>query len=156
MEKYDVEVHQDGTTCWHAADSELYHHKQYHRIDGPAFTTAEGYESWFLDGKRHREDGPAVIHPDGTTEWYYCGERHRVDGPAIDDASGAESWFWHGMLHRIDGPAQIDEDGNQFWFLNGVWMKRAEYTERVRQLAAGTLFVTADNKLTWITQSSQD
>lgn len=33
---------------------------RYHRTDGPAYITKEGFEFWYKDGMLHREDGPAV------------------------------------------------------------------------------------------------
>ena len=49
-----------------------------HRHDGPAAEWANGYKSWWVDGKLHRLNGPSVEHADGNKEWY-------VDGVFIID-----------------------------------------------------------------------
>ena len=41
----------------------------------------------------HREDGPAVIWPDGYEEWYINGKRHRLDGPAIVGSNTTSYWI---------------------------------------------------------------
>ena len=46
-----------------------------HREDGPAIENANGFKSWYLNGKRHREDGPALEWSDGSKEWYLNGKR---------------------------------------------------------------------------------
>ena len=71
---------------------------QRHRLDGPAFTTPNGYQAWRLNGQRHRVDGPAVIWPDGTQEWYLNGQRHRLDGPAVIRPDGYQAWDLNGQL----------------------------------------------------------
>jgi hypothetical protein len=47
----------------------------YHRLDGPAFESSDGYKAWWVDDKRHRLDGPAVERADGSKEWY-IGDKH--------------------------------------------------------------------------------
>jgi hypothetical protein len=58
--------------------------------------SADGYTSWWLNGKRHREDGPAAEWPDGGKEWYLNGKRHREDGPATEYPEGYKSWYLNG------------------------------------------------------------
>jgi hypothetical protein len=43
---------------------------QFHRIDGPAYESKNGYKTWLINGKRHREDGPARICSDGDDEYW--------------------------------------------------------------------------------------
>ena len=43
---------------------------QYHREDGPAVKLVNGYQSWWLNGKRHRINGPAVEYTNGGKEWF--------------------------------------------------------------------------------------
>jgi hypothetical protein len=45
-----------------------------HRLDGPAIESLNGYEGWYLNGKRHRLDGPAIEYADGTKFWCVGGE----------------------------------------------------------------------------------
>ena len=48
-----------------------------HRLDGPAFTTPEGYRAWWVHGARHRLDGPAVEDDeDGEKEWWINGKEY--------------------------------------------------------------------------------
>ena len=47
---------------------------QFHREDGPAVETTDGYKEWHLNGKVHREDGPAVELTDGD-KWYYLNNK---------------------------------------------------------------------------------
>lgn len=42
-------------------------------------------------GQLHRTDGPARIFPDGYQAWYLNGKRHRTGGPAIDWEMGIKS-----------------------------------------------------------------
>jgi hypothetical protein len=52
--------------------------------------SADGYTSWWLNGKRHREDGPAAEWPDGGKFWYLDGksvtkEEHKAAmNPAVE------------------------------------------------------------------------
>ena len=55
---------------WKLGNSYYNDKMQLHREDGPAVIDADGYQAWWINGKRHREDGPAIIHADGTQEWY--------------------------------------------------------------------------------------
>jgi hypothetical protein len=43
---------------------------EYHREDGPAYESKDGYKEWIVNGKHHREDGPAVEYTDGDDEYY--------------------------------------------------------------------------------------
>jgi hypothetical protein len=58
--------------------------------------SADGYKSWYLNGKRHREDGPARKWADGSKEWWLNGKRHREDGPATEWADGSKGWSLNG------------------------------------------------------------
>ena len=51
---------------------------------------------WLLDGKYHREDGPAHISQDGYRAWHLNGKLHREDGPAVIWASGRQAWYLNG------------------------------------------------------------
>ena len=46
----------------------------FHREDGPAYETINGYKEWCLDGYTHREDGPAIEYPNGDKSWYLNGK----------------------------------------------------------------------------------
>ena len=59
-------------------ESGMYYYKDrgmtiHHRLDGPAIEHADGYKSWYVNGKRHRLDGPAVEDANGDKEWYVDG-----------------------------------------------------------------------------------
>ena len=45
-----------------------------HREDGPAIEYADGFKSYWIQGKLHREDGPAVVWADGSKEYYIHGK----------------------------------------------------------------------------------
>ena len=58
-----------------------------HRLDGPAFEGASGYNAWYVDGKEHRLDGPAVNYASGGKAWYVDGVfiiRTNPSGEIID------------------------------------------------------------------------
>jgi hypothetical protein len=42
---------------------------------------SDGFQAWWLHGKRHRVDGPAVIYPSGRQEWWINDQdiTHRVE-----------------------------------------------------------------------------
>lgn len=70
-----------------------------HRRSGPAVTSTNGDEQWFLNGSFHRGDGlPATTGNNGKRfNWFVNGERHREDGPAfIDKDRGIENWYVDG------------------------------------------------------------
>ena len=46
-----------------------------HRIHGPAVIRADGYTSWWLNGRPHRTTGPAAEWPDGYTSWCLDGKQ---------------------------------------------------------------------------------
>ena len=53
---------------------------QKHRLNGPAEVHRNGYEAWFLDGKRHRSGGkPAVTHANGSKEYWEHGKLIRKE-----------------------------------------------------------------------------
>jgi starvation-inducible outer membrane lipoprotein len=58
--------------------------------------SADGYKSWWLNGKRHREDGPAAEWANGGKEWWLNGKRHREEGPATEYPGGYKSWHLNG------------------------------------------------------------
>jgi len=45
-----------------------------HRLDGPAIECADGYKSWWIDGRPHRLDGPAIEYACGYKAWYVDGK----------------------------------------------------------------------------------
>ena len=65
----------------------------FHRIDGPARVSADGYKSWWVNGKLHRIGGPAIEDADGTKTWFVDGNLHRLDGPAIESLCGYCAWW---------------------------------------------------------------
>jgi hypothetical protein len=89
-----------------------------------------GNKCWELNGIFHREDGPAVESTDGYKEWWVNGQLHREDGPAIIGVRGYKAWYIKGKRHRVDGPAVIYRDGSKCWLLKGrqyifeEWFKR--------------------------------
>jgi hypothetical protein len=99
----------------------------FHRLDGPAVSTANGSKAWYVDDKRHRLNGPAVEAADGDKAWYVDGKLHRLDGPAIEYADGSKSWFVHGNCHRLDGPAVEAADGYKSWFVDGKYLSEKEF-----------------------------
>jgi hypothetical protein len=46
-----------------------------HRLDGPAVEHADGFKSWWVEGRRHRLDGPAIECADGYKAWWVEGKR---------------------------------------------------------------------------------
>ena len=50
--------------------------REYHRTDGPAIESPNGYKAWYINGKLHREDGPARIYPNGDVFYYLNGKRY--------------------------------------------------------------------------------
>jgi len=91
MQKYTVEVSDNGSVCWYKHGA-----RQLHRLDGPAVEYADGDKRWYQNDKRHRIDGPAVEDADGTKWWYQNGQLHRTDGPAVEYANGAKYWYIEG------------------------------------------------------------
>ena len=91
-----------------------------HRLDGPAYESADGTKSWWVvNGKRHRLDGPAIEAADGYKAWYVDGKRHRLDGSAIEHTGGDKAWWVNGKRHRLDGPAIEYADGSKEWWVDG-------------------------------------
>ena len=68
MQTYKVTVDENKNIRWYNDKDE------YHRLDGPAVEGANGYKSWYVDGKLHRLDGPAIEWSDGSKSWYVDGE----------------------------------------------------------------------------------
>jgi hypothetical protein len=58
----------------------------------------QGNKQWYHDGKYHREDGPAIESVNGYTAWFRDGKYHREDGPAIESAYG-DAWYLHGQIY---------------------------------------------------------
>lgn len=71
---------------------------QFHREDGPAVKRSDGYEAWYIHGKRHREDGPAITYKDGSIAWCVNDSLHKLDGPAVDIIDGYKSWCKNGKV----------------------------------------------------------
>ena len=59
---------------------------QYHREDGPAFETTDGYKIWWLNGICHREDGPAVIWSNGDFDYYLNNKEYTKEDWEIEVA----------------------------------------------------------------------
>lgn len=53
-------------------DDMIYRNKkgQYHRIDGPAVESPNGFKMWVINGKIHNENGPAAIYTNKTVEYW--------------------------------------------------------------------------------------
>ena len=128
MNKYFVTVDAKGTTRWYkdAKGTVL------HRTDGPAIEWANGYKSWWLNGRLHRTTGPAIEYADGSKNWYLNGRLHRTTGPAIEYADGSKNWYLNGRRHRTDGPA-IQWPGHPLgdnrWFLNGKHLTEQQHRD---------------------------
>ena len=56
----------------------------FHREDGPAFESPDGFKAWILNGIQHREDGPATILPSGTVLYYLNGKMHSKEDWEIE------------------------------------------------------------------------
>jgi len=69
---------------------------QLHRIDGPAFESADGDRFWYVNDKLHRIDGPAFEWANGDREWCVNGKPHRTDGPAVEYTDGVLEWWENG------------------------------------------------------------
>ncbi len=93
---------------------------QKHRADGPAVTSANGNEEYFIKGQMHRTDGPAAIYDNGEhMEYYIRNKLHREDGPAMIYANSAQHYYYlNGERHREDGPAVIYADDNIMYYIN--------------------------------------
>lgn len=102
---------------------------RFHRLDGPAVISVDGYSCWYMHGKKHRIGGPVVERVredlDGRVdkEWYVHGKRDREDGPAIESVDGHTEWWHHGERHRIGGPAVEHADGDKEWWTHGARTK---------------------------------
>lgn len=50
-------------------------------------------------GQLHREDGPAIEYANGFKTWYLNGKRHRLNGPAIEcfDINWTKEWWVDGV-----------------------------------------------------------
>ena len=63
-----VTVDQHGTRFYSNSQG------MWHRVHGPAVIWADGYKSWWLNGRLHRTTGPAIEWPDGARAWYLDGQ----------------------------------------------------------------------------------
>ena len=50
MQKYRVEVNDNGSVRWYKHGTD-----KLHRIDGPAIERANGYRAWYIEGKKLSE-----------------------------------------------------------------------------------------------------
>ena len=107
MQKYTVEVSDNGSVFWYKHGT-----KQLHRLDGPAVERADGYRAWYQNGKRHRIDGPAI-------EWTN-GEKDNIDS----------FWYQNGKLHRTDGPAVEWANGDKYWHIEGKELSEKEFLQQ--------------------------
>ena len=116
-------VHVDGYQEWWVDGKR-------HRLDAPVAVAANGSQAWHVNGNLHRLDGPAIIRADGYQEWYVNGERHRLDGPAVIHVDGSQQWWVDGKLHRVDGPAVIYADGldDSYIYCSEAWFFHDEYS----------------------------
>jgi len=105
MQKYTVEINDNGTVSWYKEGTDIYH-----RADGPAIEFADGTKYWLQNGKLHRENGPAIEHIDG-----------------------AKFWYQNDRLHRVDGPAQEFSDGTKYWWIEGVQYTEAEFNKHMNK-----------------------
>jgi hypothetical protein len=48
---------------------------QLHRINGPAYEAADGFKTWWNDGKCHCETGPAVEQSGFPPQWFLNGKK---------------------------------------------------------------------------------
>jgi hypothetical protein len=103
----------------------------YHREDGPAYETKDGYKQWIINGKLHREDGPAVEDANGNKSYYLDGNVYLTVGaweselkargpkPTMKiNGAGTKEWLLAGQLHREDGPAVEKSNGEKHWYKN--------------------------------------
>ena len=67
-ETLTVEKYENGITIYRNASGEI------HNPNGPAFISANGETSHWINGKRHNPNGPAVIWHDGSKEYYINGK----------------------------------------------------------------------------------
>ena len=91
MQKYTVEVNENGSVFWYKHGT-----NELHRIDGPAIEYANGDKRWYQNDKLHRIDGPAEEWTNGDKYWYQNGKPHRTDGPAVEWANGNKYWYIEG------------------------------------------------------------
>lgn len=49
-------------------------HKEFHRIEGPAYINKSGAMTWDQYGKSHRLDGPSIIYSDGLFDYFIRGK----------------------------------------------------------------------------------
>lgn len=68
-----LNVIEDNSQAWMLDEEENECGCYYHREGEPAIMSWDGFESWYLHGKRHRDDGPATTYPQGWQVWYYHG-----------------------------------------------------------------------------------
>ena len=81
-----------GDIRWYKYGTEILH-----RLDGPAVECANGYKSWYKEGKLHRENGPAAEYTNGNKCWFKEGLYHREDGPAVEYHNGTVEFWLHGV-----------------------------------------------------------
>ena len=67
-ETLTVERNEHGTITYRNADGD------FHNSHGPAVVGADGYEAYYINGKRHNPDGPAIVWPDGSKACYINGK----------------------------------------------------------------------------------
>jgi hypothetical protein len=124
MEKYTVEVDEEGTIRWYKLGT----------------------------NKLHRTDGPAVEYANGDKYWYIEGECHRTDGPAIDRINGYKAWFIEGKHHRTDGPAIEFTDGYKAWYIEGECYTEQDFNKKVLQPSCDGKTVEIDGKTYKLTE----
>lgn len=97
-----------------------------HRDNGPAVICNGGIREWYVDGVIYRD---YVVHPDGYQAWYVGGKRHRLGGPAVIYPNGTQEYWVEDKRHRENGPAVIYPDGSHEYWVDGVYLKISSLTE---------------------------
>jgi hypothetical protein len=69
MQTYKVTVDQEKTIRWYNEKDQI------HRLDGPAYESADGSKEWLVEGKLHRLEGPAIEYANGYKAWWVEGQR---------------------------------------------------------------------------------
>jgi hypothetical protein len=89
-ETLTVETDEDGTTTYRNADGD------FHNSHGPAVVGADGYEAYYINGKRHNPDGPAIVWPSGYKNYFINGEELTQTGLRLFGQMAAKSYFING------------------------------------------------------------
>jgi len=122
LDKPKCEIDSYGNKLWKNKKG------QYHREDGPAIESTDGYKQWVINGSLHREDGPAIEGRYGNKSWYLNGIQYteedwkqELEKPKCKiDKDGTKNWTnKEHRFHREDGPAIEYASGGKEWRING-------------------------------------